>query len=81
MGEVVRVILYSRVGCHLCDEARTAILAERRSVPFGFDEVLIDGNEDLERRFGLRVPVVTVNGREEFELSVQAARFRRLVSG
>jgi Glutaredoxin-like domain (DUF836) len=73
------VVLYSRRACHLCEQARAAIMAERARVRFPFEEILIDGDDDLERTYGLRVPVVTVGGREEFELSVEPSRLRRLV--
>jgi glutaredoxin-like protein DUF836 len=74
-----RVVLYSRRACHLCDEARSVILAERDRTPFDFDEVLIDGDEALERDYGLRVPVVEVDGAEEFEFVVEPRGFARLL--
>jgi hypothetical protein len=73
------VTLYSRTGCHLCEVAREAILAERARTPFSFEEVVIDGDEGLEREYGVRVPVVAVNGRERFEFEVDPAAFRRLL--
>jgi hypothetical protein len=81
MAERLPVVLYSRANCHLCDDARAVILAERDREPFAFDEVLIDGDEGLEAAYGLRVPVVTVAGREEFEFAVEPARFRGLLRG
>ena len=72
-------MLYSRKSCGLCDAARATILAERRRTRFRFEEVLIDGDEELERRHGLRVPVVEVNGVETFEYVVDAALLRSLL--
>ncbi len=82
MATNVTVTMYSRTGCHLCEEARAAILAERERAPspFGFEERLIDGDEDLEREFGMRIPVVMVDGVEEFEYHVDVARLRELLS-
>jgi hypothetical protein len=60
--------MFSRTTCGLCDEAREVILSVRSEVPFGFEEVFVDGRDDLERRYGLRVPVVLVDGEERFEL-------------
>ena len=71
--------MYSRMACGLCDQAREAILAARAEVPFEYEELFIDGNEELEREYGLRVPVVEVNGQERFELHVDATELRRLV--
>jgi Glutaredoxin-like domain (DUF836) len=71
--------MYSRAACHLCEEARTVILAERVRADLDFEEVLIDGDEALERDYGLRVPVVEVDGEEEFEFVVDPARLAELV--
>ncbi len=73
------VVMYSRKTCGLCDKARAAILEERERSPFRFEEVFIDGDDGLQRDYGLRVPVVVVDGREEFEFEVEPTRFRRLV--
>jgi glutaredoxin len=74
-----RVVMYSRSTCHLCDEARAVVLAERHRTDFDFEEILIDGHEELERDYGLRVPVVEVSGVEEFEFVVDPEWFARLV--
>ena len=79
MTRTVTVTMYSRRRCHLCDEAREVILAERRRTPFEFDERFIDGDDRLERDYGLRVPVVEVGGVEEFEYRVDPASFGELV--
>ncbi|WAC63157.1 glutaredoxin family protein [Pseudoxanthomonas sp. SL93] len=49
------LILYQRDDCHLCDLA-LEVLAQAR-VP-EFDSVFIDGDDALEARYGVRVPVV-----------------------
>ena len=76
-----RVVLYSRKTCHLCEQARHVILAERARSVFDFEEVMIDGDQALERDYGLRVPVVEVDGAEEFEFEVEPRRFASLVRG
>jgi hypothetical protein len=75
------VVLYSRRSCHLCDEAREVIAAERARTPFPFEEIFIDGDDELEAEYGLRVPVVAVGGREAFEFVVEPGRLRDLVQG
>jgi glutaredoxin len=76
-----QVLMFSRRTCGLCDKARAIVLAERDRTPFEFDEVWIDGDDDLEDAHGLRVPVVEIDGVEEFETFVDPARFRYLVGG
>lgn len=77
------LVLYSRPGCHLCDEARAAIellLGDRRArglaVP-AFVERDIEADEDLHRRFLERIPVVEL-GPGRLELATSVARLRRL---
>jgi glutaredoxin len=74
-----RVVLYSRPGCHLCDEVRRVIVGVRERLPFEFREVDIDDHDDLVRDFGLRIPVVLVDDVERFEISVDAGALAALV--
>jgi glutaredoxin len=64
------VTLYSRPGCGLCDEAREVLQAVRERIGFDLREVDISGDDALERAYGVRIPVVVVNGEELFEISV-----------
>jgi glutaredoxin len=74
------VRMYSRRTCGLCDEAREVIQGVLARRPFRFDEVFIDGDDSLEREYGLRVPVVEVNGAEEFEFRVDPSALEELVA-
>jgi hypothetical protein len=73
------VVLFSRPGCHLCDVARDVVLGVRRRHPFHFEEVDIEGSDDLVRDYGIRIPVVAVDGDETFEIEVDAERLAELV--
>jgi thioredoxin-like negative regulator of GroEL len=76
-GRVTVVVLYTRPGCHLCDEARDAILALRESSgEFELREIDIDGDDELHARFLERIPVVQVDGEIVAELEVEAAALR-----
>lgn len=74
-----RVVLYARAGCHLCDVARETIAAVRARHPFELEELDIDTDDGLVRDFGLRVPVVAVDGEEAFEIEVPAEALAELV--
>lgn len=52
---MVNFVLYQRDYCHLCDCA-LAVLAEARMPDF--DSIWVDDSEELERRYGTRVPVL-----------------------
>jgi glutaredoxin len=77
-GHTVR--MYSRTTCGLCDEARDVILSLRGELAFEYEEVFVDGDDDLERRYGLRVPVIEVDGQERFEVQVEAADLREALA-
>jgi glutaredoxin len=68
------VLMYARPGCGLCDEAREVIMAERARTPFEYREVDVSGDDELELEYGIRIPVVLVDGRELFEIRVDAGR-------
>ncbi len=73
--------MYSRPGCGLCDEAREVIMAQRVQTPFDYREVDISGDDALELEYGIRIPVVLVDGRELFEIRVDARRLAETVAG
>jgi hypothetical protein len=65
------VTLYTRPECHLCDEARDALLALRAELPpFELSEVNIERDHDLLARYLERIPVVAVDGEVVSELEV-----------
>ncbi len=73
------VVLFSRPRCGLCDQAREVIITTRAEVAFSFDEVDITDDERLERAYGIRVPVVLIDGDEVFEVEVDPAGFAAMV--
>ena len=73
------VLMYSRPGCGLCDEAREVILAERARTAFDFEEVDISGLDVLEIEYGIRIPVVVVDGHELSEVLLDPTVFARAV--
>ena len=77
----VHVVLYSRPGCHLCDEARAFLEAERARTSFELEELDIEADVELVKEYGIRIPVVVIDGVERFEISVDPDEFTRIVSG
>jgi glutaredoxin len=68
----MKVGFFTRQGCHLCDDARAVLLAERERTPFDLEEIDIETDDALVREYGLRIPVVVVDGEEAFEYTVDA---------
>jgi len=75
----VKVTLYGKAGCCLCDEAKAAVAEVRGEIPFDLEEVDVSVDPRLNRDYGERIPVVEVDGEEAFELGVDAAALRNLL--
>jgi glutaredoxin len=75
----VDVEIYSRPGCHLCDEAKEVIERVRRRLAFGVRVIDIETDPELEKRYGEQIPVVLVNGVLAFKYRVDEAEFERKV--
>jgi glutaredoxin len=83
MGQA-RVELFTRKGCHLCEDAREQLLALRAEVPFTLVETDVDSSYALKQAYGLRVPVVVFAGRCVSELRLAegaCADLRRALEG
>src|SRR6185436_17768174 len=70
-------IIYSRQGCHLCDEAMQLLRAQGIEV----QDIDIDLDPALAERYGQSVPVIVIDGKERFRGRVDAVLLRRLVEG
>lgn len=65
-----RVVLFSRPGCGLCATAREVLDTERARTAFDLEELDVSTDEALERAYGIRIPVVLVDGREIAEIAL-----------
>lgn len=57
-----RVTMYTRAGCHLCDDALEVVAAACEASGSEYQLVDVDASQELRERFGDQVPVVTVDG-------------------
>ena len=71
-----RITLYTRPGCHLCDDARAVIEGVCAELGESFEEVDISADDELEDRFGEDVPVTFVDGRQHDFWRVDETRLR-----
>jgi glutaredoxin len=71
------VVLYGRPGCCLCDDARLVLERARSRRPFELSEVDIESDDALLRAYLERIPVVTIDGVEAFELFVDESELER----
>ena len=60
----MKVTLYTRAGCHLCDQAKQVIDSARRRAAFDYEELDIDSDPELRRLYNEEVPVIAIDGRK-----------------
>ena len=69
----------TRKGCHLCDDAKAALLRVRAGHPFNLVELDVDTSPELRDRYGMEVPVVLVDGHKVAKFRIdEEALGRRL---
>jgi hypothetical protein len=80
LGQMTIVTLYTRPECHLCDVASDVLEAARQDFAFDINRVDISTDRDLRKRYGVRIPVVAVNGVELFEHRVDDRALRSVLA-
>jgi glutaredoxin len=75
-----QVTLYTRRGCHLCEEAKQAMRAAGCERRYTLREIDIDLHPELARRYGWDIPVVLIDGVETFRHRLTPSDFKRELS-
>lgn len=75
-----RVTLYTRLRCHLCEDAHRVLTEEQRRFGFAMEVRDIDADTELTREFGECVPVVAVNGRVHLRGGINRVLLRRILA-
>jgi hypothetical protein len=78
-GAAVEVVLFEGAGCGLCVRALALLEAEAPRLGFVLRQVSIDGDDELERRYRVEIPVVLVDGEVAFTMAVAAGPLERAV--
>jgi hypothetical protein len=74
-----KVLLYSRPGCHLCDDAAELLARLALRIPIAIVEVNILGDIDLYERYKHSIPVVTLAGGPTLAAPIRADELERLL--
>ena len=70
------VTIYGRTGCHLCEDALQLLQSMQDELNFEIEEILIDGNEELEKIYGEKIPVTHIDGVHHDFWRVDPERFK-----
>ena len=78
---MIALTLYSRPGCHLCDEMKVVVqrVARSASEPVTIEVVDISTDPGLETRYGLEIPVLLVNGKKAAKYRVTETELARML--
>lgn len=78
---MIALTIYSRPGCHLCDEMKAVVERVARTVapPATIAVVDISTDAELESRYGLEIPVLLVNGKKAAKYRVTDEELLRVL--
>ena len=76
----MKVTVYTRSGCHLCDEAKQVIESVRRRTAFDYEEFDIDSDPRLRQLYNEEVPVIAIDGKKAFKYRVTAPELLKLLA-
>ena len=74
-----KVVIYSRVNCHLCEEAEKNVREVMAYTPFDLEVIYINGDQELEKLYGEEVPVTLINGAKDDYFRVDKTRFSEAI--
>lgn len=77
MPAVPRLTIYSRPGCHLCEDMKSVVLRVAQSVPLDLDEIDISTDRQLEELYGLEIPVLLIDGKKTAKYRIGEEELRR----
>lgn len=78
---MIRVSIYSRPGCHLCDEMKFTVSRVAAAVPLTLEEIDISTDPVLESQYGLEIPVLMVEGKKAAKHRVTEEELMRILAG
>jgi hypothetical protein len=77
---MIEVSIYSRSNCHLCEVALEVLNGLQNELDFTITKIFIDGNIELEEKYGEQVPVILINNEPHDFFRVDPERFRLAIS-
>ena len=79
---MIVLTVYSRPGCHLCDEMKAVVqrVVRTQQAPIQIEEIDISTDPELEARYGLEIPVLLVDGRKVAKYRIDEQALKRIVA-
>ena len=73
----IKVEIYSKSDCHLCDEAKSVLSKVKQEISFDFFEIDITSNRELFTEYKEQIPVVFICGKKAFKFRVNEKELRK----
>ena len=77
---LLKLTIYSRPGCHLCDDMKELVRKVARTIPLALEDVDIYGDDELEERYGLEIPVLFVEGERVASVRISEGALVRILT-
>ena len=77
---MISVTIYSRPGCHLCDDMKAVVQNVARTIPLSLEEIDISTDAALEAEYGLEIPVLLVEGKKAAKYRIEEGALIRLLT-
>jgi len=78
---MIALTLYSRRGCHLCEQMKAVIQHVAQTTPLQLEEIDISTSAELEDRYGLEIPVLLVAGKKAAKYRIGEEELRKVLAG
>ena len=78
---MIRVEVYSKRDCCLCEDVKATLLKVRHDIPFELREIDIESGSALYEAYKERIPLVVIDGRPAFKYYVAEEALRRRLAG
>jgi len=76
---LTNLTIYSRPGCHLCDEMKAVVRRVSASIPISLEEIDISGDTELERLYGLEIPILLADGKKVAKYRIAEGELLRML--
>ena len=78
---MIPLTIYSRPGCHLCDEMKATVARVARTIPLSLEDIDISTDPTLEAQYGVEIPVLLVDGKKAAKYRVTEDELLRILQG
>ena len=78
---MIHLTLFSRPGCHLCDDMKAVVERVGATIAVTLEVVDISADPELDKQYGLEIPVLMVDGKKAAKYRITERELRRLLTG